>query len=248
MEKKSNKGIIILMIIIIVILAVLCVLFATNTITFNHKEIKNEIENQENTSTVSDKSTTLSLIEATTLGKDLYDKATEIYSTWKLLPYCGYSDEIYNQKSVELKPGTGIISYESMFSNLKELKEYLSKYLSKEIIDSQIKEEAITDINELNDYTDYVIYNNKLYCRQNSGKGWISSYLKKYDIKPNDITDNKITYTITSYYAKDIDKCDGNGDLNIYNCPEENIETKDTNFTIEKVNNNWIVTEYNLHE
>ena len=51
MEKKSNKGIIILMSIIIVILAVLCVLFATNTITFNHKEIKNEIENQENTST-----------------------------------------------------------------------------------------------------------------------------------------------------------------------------------------------------
>lgn len=51
MEKKSNKGIIILMIIIIVILAVLCILFATNTITFNHKEIKNEIENQKNTST-----------------------------------------------------------------------------------------------------------------------------------------------------------------------------------------------------
>lgn len=41
----------ILMGVIIVILSVLCVLFATNTITFNHKEIKNEIENQENTST-----------------------------------------------------------------------------------------------------------------------------------------------------------------------------------------------------
>ena len=51
MEKKNNKGIIILMGVIIVILAVLCILFATNTITFNHKEIKNEIENQKNTST-----------------------------------------------------------------------------------------------------------------------------------------------------------------------------------------------------
>ena len=50
MEKKNNKGIIILMGVIIVILAVLCILFATNTITFNHKEIKNEIENQKNTS------------------------------------------------------------------------------------------------------------------------------------------------------------------------------------------------------
>ena len=51
MEKKNNKIVIILMGVIIIILAVLCVLFATNTITFNHKEIKNEIENQENTST-----------------------------------------------------------------------------------------------------------------------------------------------------------------------------------------------------
>ena len=37
--------------VIILILVVLCILFATNTITFNHKEIKNEIENQKNTST-----------------------------------------------------------------------------------------------------------------------------------------------------------------------------------------------------
>ena len=51
MEKKNNKIIIILMGVIIIILAVLCVLFATNTITFNHQKIKNEIENQENTST-----------------------------------------------------------------------------------------------------------------------------------------------------------------------------------------------------
>ena len=51
MEKKNNGIVIILMGVIIVILAVLCILFATNTITFNHKEIKNEIENQENTST-----------------------------------------------------------------------------------------------------------------------------------------------------------------------------------------------------
>ena len=51
MEKKNNKIVIILMGVIILILVVLCILFATNTITFNHKEIKNEIENQKNTST-----------------------------------------------------------------------------------------------------------------------------------------------------------------------------------------------------
>ena len=50
MEKKNNKGIIILM----GVLVVLCILFATNTITFDHKEIKNEIENQKNTSVKED--------------------------------------------------------------------------------------------------------------------------------------------------------------------------------------------------
>ena len=45
MEKKSNKGIIILMSIIIVILAVLCVLFATDTIKFNSKVINNSDQN-----------------------------------------------------------------------------------------------------------------------------------------------------------------------------------------------------------
>ena len=38
MEKKNNKIVIILMGVIILILVVLCILFATNTITFNHKE------------------------------------------------------------------------------------------------------------------------------------------------------------------------------------------------------------------
>ena len=55
MEKRNNNIVIILMGVIIIILAVLCVLFATNTITFNHKEIKNEKENQENTSVKEDK-------------------------------------------------------------------------------------------------------------------------------------------------------------------------------------------------
>ena len=57
MEKKNNGIVIILMGVIIVILAVLCILFATNTIAFNHKEIKNEVQNQENTSVKEDKET-----------------------------------------------------------------------------------------------------------------------------------------------------------------------------------------------
>lgn len=45
MEKKNNKGIIILMGVIIIILAVLCVLFVTDTIKFNSKVINNSNRN-----------------------------------------------------------------------------------------------------------------------------------------------------------------------------------------------------------
>ena len=45
MEKKNNKVIIILMGVIIIILAVLCVLFAIGTITFNNKVTNNSDRN-----------------------------------------------------------------------------------------------------------------------------------------------------------------------------------------------------------
>ena len=49
MEKKNNRGIIILMGVIIGVLLVLCVLFATDTITFNKKN--NTTSNKDATTT-----------------------------------------------------------------------------------------------------------------------------------------------------------------------------------------------------
>ena len=50
MENKNNKIIIVIMGVIIIILAILCILFATNTITFNTKVNSNTKENLNNKS------------------------------------------------------------------------------------------------------------------------------------------------------------------------------------------------------
>lgn len=248
LEKKNNNGIIILLMgVIIVILVVLCVLFATGKVSFKTTTNENQINDNDNVVDDMEESK-LSEVEATSIGKDLYDKATEIFSTWNMLPYCGYSFvEIHNQKTINL--GNNVF-YESSFNNIDELKNYLLNYLSSEIVESNINEEAQIDLNKITDYQNYIIYNNKLYCRQNSGKGWLSLYLGNYDIKVNNIQDNKITYIISSYYAKDYDTtCNTdayNGSLT--NCPSESVIKKDTNFTIEKQNDKWIVTDYTLHE
>ena len=227
--KKKNNGIIILMGIIIIMLIVLCVLFATNTIKFNDEVINNQ------TSSQGKEENKITETEASTLGKDLYDKATEIYSVWYLLPYCGYStEEISGRETVKFEDD-GIEFYESKYSSISELKSELANYFSEDIINSKVDSYDSTYF--------YKTENNKLYCRQTPGKGWLSSYLEKYDIKVSNIEENKVTYTITSYYAKDINKCN-----NIDDCAKDDIETRDTNFTIEKVNNNWIVTDYTLHE
>lgn len=101
-------------------------------------------------------------------------------------------------------------------------------------------------MNKLDDIPYYVIYNNQLYCRQYEGKGWLSNYLGKYDIYMEDLQENKISYKITSYYTKDPDGCE-NFNLSISSCAQDSIYEKDTDFVIEKVDGNWVVTSYNLH-
>ena len=84
MKSGDNKGIIILMGVIIIILVVLCVLFATNTITFNSKVIKSS--NQNNVNDKSEKENSQQNIE----DDDLNNTERTVSNV-----YCGYfSSEI----------------------------------------------------------------------------------------------------------------------------------------------------------
>ncbi len=218
--------------------------YKPNTTTTNNGQASGNSVTEEND--------TISEQEAITKGKELYDKATKVYETWQLLPYCG--ERVTNEKTVNFKSGSTM--YESNYKNLEELKNYLSTFLSEEIINSHIKETAITDETILDtpgkEYTNYLVKDGKLYCRSNSGKGWLSRYLDNYEIKVNTIKDDIIIYdvklaNVSEYTATQTNsKC--TYDSKISDCKENEIEYVDTKFIIKKINDNWVVTDYTLHD
>ena len=81
MENKNNKGIIILLLVIIVILAVLCILFATDTIS-----LKSNITIKENENKKKDEETTLENKEKTKTSEisnqEIYDLFDKITGNW----------------------------------------------------------------------------------------------------------------------------------------------------------------------
>ena len=253
MDKKNNSGMLVGILIGIIIMLVVCIgLFVTGTVSFkstttDNKQTSNNEQNSE--------ANTLSEQEALNIGKELYDKATTVHETWQLLPYCGVSSEELNNKKIE-NIGKASRMYESDFKDLNELKEYLATFLSTEIINQHIKEEAITDLSILDqdnkEYTDYAIKDGKLYCRFNTGKGWLSRYLNNYDMKVNTIKNDLIIYdvklaNVAEYVATQTNsKCTYGGKIS--DCKENEIEYVDTKFIIKKVNDNWIVTDYKLHD
>ena len=256
MEKKtkSNWGIIFITCLIIMLLGV-GIFYLCEYLDLNADNLKNRKKEKETKEEVSGY-TALDGMESLSIGKERYDKATEIYSVWKLRPYCGYSvDELDKVNKISFSDsasGNGNY-YESDFSGIDELKEYLSKWLSAEIINDNVIGNVVTDLELLKDnkyaYTDYINKDNKLYCRLDTGKGWLSNYLNKYTITVDTITDESITYNITSEYAKGDASSECLENLNISSCSSEEIEKKDTKFTISKnKSNKWVVTSFVLHD
>lgn len=261
-NQTNNKGIITLLIAIIIILSGLCVLFATDTISFKSNEIDNNDNSDNNSKLLSNK-------EAVVEGKRLYDKATEIYETWYLIPYCGvvrnkaYEDQNKIEKLGDGSYGNGSY-YKSNFTSLDDLKNHLKQWLSEDIINEKVVKsyewngethyKYVEDLSLLSKkdghygYVDYVLKDNTLYCRLDIGKGWLTLYQNKYDIKVDKIEENKITYTITSTYGKQDSGC-YLGMLNSKTCEEKDLEYKNTTFVIERnTTGKFVVSEYTLHD
>ena len=254
---KNDKGkniIITLLIIVVVVLMVIIALMymgvITNSVNGKNNNLDDNEMDQNNSTTVNEKK--LDEAEALIIGKDLYDMATEIYGTWIVLPYCGLNyQEVLNQRSYKLGDsaiGNGNF-YKTDFKDLDGLKDYLSNWLSDEIISEKITETAVTDLELLNDseygYTKYVIKDDNLYCGMDTGKGWVTTYLNHYDMSVNNIEDSKVSYKVNSYYLNDYEaECSS-----INTCDESDISTKETNFVIKKEQDDiWVVSEFILHE
>ena len=249
-KEKSNWGLIFIVCLIIIFLGILIFAFCEYLDISKDKFTKEEKEEEITDYRILDG------IESLSIGRELYEEATKIYTVWNLYPYCGYDiPEIEKKEKFELGAlniGNGSY-YQSDFQNIESLKEYLKKWLSEEIIEEKINQEPVTDIELLKEsryaFTDYVIKDDKLYCRSQPEKEITSKYLNNYTITVSNIKKNTITYNIKSSYAKEEANSKCLESLNIKNCTKEDIEYKDTIFIIKKnKTNNWIVSSYTMHE
>lgn len=249
MSEKSKDILIGVLLTIIVSLIILIILITTNTLTFGVKFDNNNNENNKN------QSTKLTESDAIKIGEELYDKMTEIKETEVLFPYCGIKMfDIKNQtmKKYNIYTYGELDYYESKYSNIDELKNDLRNYMSEAYVNEIVDKKPIIDLSLLSEedylYADYIIENNKLYCRGYTGGGWAPKYLD-YDIVTNNIEENKITFNINSEYIKDSSLGEVCNIEKINNCKEEDLEYKDTTFVIEKNSNDkWIVTNFTLHD
>lgn len=191
----------------------------------------------------SKKETLLGEEEALNIGKELYDKATGIFDSWKdSNVYCAKTGNVGYDKKYDLLIKDKIEYSKTEFSNINELKEYLYEWLSYDIINKYITDNDVKDYSDLTDddtYIDYIEKDNTLYCLDElRNVGGFYTY-KSYDIKVDNITSDKIDYTIISHYCTD-------------NCLVEEFENtnedKETKFTIIYENNHWIVSDYTYHD
>lgn len=250
-NKKTNTRMLVAIVVLIMIIIFGGILFTLSSMGYlNFNEEKVPQSNNEQPNSV----IKLTEAEALSKGKELYDKATEIYETWALVPYCGFTyQEVTEQKEENF--GYDVRYYDSGMKNLEELKQHLSQWLSEEIIKEKITETAITDVSLLKEqkysFTNYIEKDGKLYCRAHTGKGWLTYYLNEYDLSVEKIDNNTIVYSVKSAYAnykaqENYSKCLSG---NIKDCKEDEIEYKDTTFVIEKnESNNWVVLKYQLHD
>lgn len=225
-SQNNNKGIIVLLVVIIVILAVLCVLFATRTISLK----SNTTENNQQTNTNDSQQTNDNDYEAEAIAKEKMPVAISLANQeHKAITYCGGfkdNDMIVVDTDVDYVKIT--MDASSKFNNLNDLKKHLKENISEELINKYFKTKE----------NSYLEKDGKLYC-QSSHKDieWISvGNEDRINI------DNPIEYTIS-------DKKDNSFNVKVeakYGLlgSYERNQTVTINSTITKINDNWLVTKY----
>lgn len=223
-KRKSNVGTII-MIIVIVLLSLFVYLLATKRIDFNNKnddlvEDNTNIDNNKNNNDKNDK--TISKEEAITISKEKMPVMISLANQKRgLYGYCGEFDEDADFLTI----GNDTYDLSSEFKSVSEVKKYLEKNISSELI------------NEYFDNNKYQEKDGKLYCMV-AHKGVDLAYLRNENMINNDNTkydvlnlgnDSFDVEVVISYYSV--------GD----NTPS-NLLTISSK--IEKIDGKYVVTKY----
>lgn len=94
-------------------------------------------------------------------------------------------------------------------------------------------------------YDDYYEIDGNLYCRNYSGKGWLTRYTGNYDIEIINSSDSRISGNIVYEYLTEESSCDVK---NLSKCSNSNFKYELGKFNIDKVDNNYVVTKIDFHE
>lgn len=176
------------------------------------------------------------------MARDLIDKANDYYETSMLKPYCGKTSEKKTVTST-LDGVTMEGEYvKSEFKNLTELKNYLLTFMDDSLIKTKLE---LSDYDKPKYYDDYYEIDGNLYCRNYTGKGWLTYYTGNYDIEITSTTDSKISGNIAYEYLKEDSKCKLN---ELDKCPSSNFTYELGKFTIDKKNDNYIITKMDFHK
>lgn len=175
--------------------------------------------------------------------KEVIDKANNYYEGNVLKAYCGENPG--DTKTIEYnESGNSFKGYyvKSEYKNLEELKKYLLTFLDESLIKPELK---LSDINNKKMYDDYYEIDGNLYCRNYSGKGWLTKYTGNYDIEITNSDDNQISGNIAYEYLTDDSTCDIK---DLSRCPNSNFKYSLGKFNIEKTNGNYIIKKIDFHE
>lgn len=138
--------------------------------------------------------------------KSLIDKANDYYETTALKPYCGKTTD---EQEVEFKGDDGSsikLKYvKSEYNSVDEIKDYVATFADPSLFKLELK---LSDINNPKQYDNYYEIAGDLYCRDYSGKGWLSYYTGNYNVEILSNINNKIEANISYEYLNENTKCD----------------------------------------
>lgn len=174
--------------------------------------------------------------------KELVDKANDYYENNVLKAYCGKTN---GKKTLEFTEGETTMSGEylkSEYKTLDELKKYLLTFLDESLIKPKLE---LSDLDNKKYYDNYYEIDGELYCRNYAGKGWLTYYTNNYDIEITSESESRITANIAYEYLNENSKCTLD---NLSSCPNSNFKYEMGKITIEKENDNFIITKIDFHK
>ena len=222
-EKNNNKGVIVLLVVIIVILALLCILFATGTISLK----SNSVDNNQNSNGITDnKNNLITNNEAESILKNLYNDAVRhIYNEG--VSYCG---TYATGDNVTLSLNGFSYTKSATFNNFAELENYLKGYMTDSLLASSNYNKSTTF--EGTTINSYYEKDGSLYCNgwNKGGNMSLANYLvNESTFTASNVTENSFDGVINAVYS-DFDN--------------NNKTTKSIKVSVVKENNSWLLNTY----